>query len=249
MSLKTQFKYALRYGAMPRYIIFGVVFLINLVFGTLAYFDLLPFAAAVTAVSLSGTGLGAVVIANIIISAANLKNVLADGYIYALAPVKSSKILFTRITAIAVQDIAMLTVNIFGVVWLSLYLSGLSFIMAEYSVAAETLNAVFFGLLGLFYYAYIFMLITFCVIVKNSILFSNKAKVLLAILCGFAANWLLSLLDFALFPFADVYNWGLFFNLTIYAPTGTVMHAAVMLVKLIILFIASSKLMERINYQ
>jgi hypothetical protein len=250
--MKAQYKYALRHGVVLRYTTFGIVFAINLVFGMMAFFDVLPFAAAVTAVSLSGTGLGVVVIVNLIAGAANIGSILSSpsAYIYALAPVKNSKVLFARLSAVVVHDFLTLAVNIFGVVWLSLYLAGTASgsgqLLLQYILASEVLTAFF---LGLAYYTYLYTLIVFCIVVKNSLLFSIKGRALLAIICGFATYWVLSFMDFSLIPFADVFRWGLFFNLSIYTITGTIVHGMLVLLKAAILFFVTSKLMDRrMNY-
>jgi hypothetical protein len=247
-----QLKYAFKHGVSVRYISFGIVLAINAVFGFLALSGVLGFAASVTAVSLSGTGLGAVVITNIIADIQSLGAVFGSpsGYTYALTPVKSSKILFARISAIVIQDVVTIAVNIVGTVWLSFYLAGMSAIeigdLLNMSGAFQNFVGFIFEFIQ---YLYIFTLIIFCVILRKSVFFTSKIKTLLAVLCGIAVYWILSFLDFLLLPFAAVDGWFMFYNITVFDEFGMLIFAGITLLKAAVLFIASSKLMERrINF-
>lgn len=249
----TQYKYAFRHGAVLRVTTFGIVFAVNLVFGALAYFGVLGFAASVTAVSLSGVGLSVVIIMNIITGAMSIKSVLGStsGYIYALAPVKSSRILFARLSAIVVQDVFTLAVSIYGTVWLSFYLAGVEHEFLGSTIEGVQVSPEVFKsmILGLAFYAFIYMFVIFCAVLKKSILFNKKAKSLLTLLCGLGIFWILSLVDFIMFPFALVERWFIFFNLTLYSTFGTVLYVMLILAKTAVLFIAASRLMDRrMNY-
>ncbi|MCL2070785.1 MAG: hypothetical protein FWH07_00935 [Oscillospiraceae bacterium] len=253
MRVSKQFKYALRHGAVLRYTTFGLVFAINLVFGLIALFRGLPTAAAITAVSLSGTGLAAVFIVNLITGIQNLNGVLdsPQGYTFALVPVKSSKILFARIAAVVVQDMLTLFLNIFGVVWLSLYLGGLTIKAAQDYITQIYLSEISQAfLLSFIYYLFIYMFAVFCNVLKNSIFFNKKLKTLLTIVSSAVLFWLLSLVDFVLVPFAVVDNyWFWHFNLTLYDTLGITIHIILVLAKTAGLFIVTSRLMDRrMNY-
>ena len=246
-----QFKYAFKHGATLRYTVFGIVFAINVVFGLLAYFGILGFAAAVTAVSLSGVGLGAVIIVNIIAGIINLNNVLCPptAYANALVPVKSGKVLFARLVAIIAQDLITMVLCIFGVVWLSFYLAGITTnAVANIQVDVYT-ESVTASLFGCAMYAYIYMFAVFCYVLNKSIFFNKKCRAIFTIGAGIATFWLISLLDFTLIPFATVDNWFIFYNITLHDALGTAIHGVVTAVKITILFVVTSRLMDRrMNY-
>ncbi|MCL1904299.1 MAG: hypothetical protein FWF94_07770 [Oscillospiraceae bacterium] len=248
-----QLKHALRHGAVLRYTTFGIVTAVNVVFGALAYFNVLGFAAAVTAVSLSGSGLTVVIIINFVAGAANIKSFIGSpsGYIYALTPMKTSNILFIRIAAIVVQDVLALIISIYGTVWLSFYLADvehnfLGSTIEGMKISSDVALAIVFGLLA---YTFIYTFVVFCIVFKRSILFNKKGKSLLMIPFVPCAFWLLSLLDFIIFPFAIVERWFLFFNVTLYNALGVVIYATLFIIKTAILYVITSKLIDgRMNY-
>jgi hypothetical protein len=229
------------------------VFAVNAVFGLLAFFGVLPFAGAVTAVSLSGVGIAVVVLINLVSDISSMKSILGSpsGYTYALTPVRGGKILFARMLAIIIQDIIMIGISILGCVWLSIslyklantrYIDGEIIGDSNYEIVLETFIG---GLVGVIQLIYIFVVIVFCFVIKNSLLFRIKGRSILCILCGAGVYWILSLLDFILIPFADVQRFFFVFNILIYDIRGVVIYGIIGLVKTIILFLITANLFER----
>lgn len=241
MTVSKQIKYAFRLGAYWRYSVFGLVMLINIVFGGINNFGTLPNAALVTGISLSGVGIGAVTIANLAVTIATLQSVFGKfGYAYALAPVSRTKILFTRVVVCFVQDIIMLAASILGLLWI---------IFPGYGISSIPNEAVFGFIFGTVQFAVLYMFIAFNCVVEKSVLFAKKLKIGLSILCFAVFAWLFTTVDIVLSPFAIVHQAGLFFNLLLYDYRGLAAFSALAAVKIVVLFFMSRRLLEKeMNY-
>jgi len=248
--MKVQFKYAFRQSLSQRLSGFAIMVLINLVFGIIGYFGLLPAGIVITGVVFSSLALTAIFVTNIIADAVSLRSVFGapHGYLTALTPVKSHRILFARVVTIICEDVIALAVGIFGVLWQAFVLAGLigtGIDPGNYLLVLQECIQII-GL-ALFEYVFIVMLVIFGVVLKRSIFFGKRGGGWLALLGVASAAWLLFLLNFALIPFAPYENWWLFFSITLVPGfnAGTFVYALTALIRIAALFYASSELLER----
>ena len=114
--MKAQFKYVLRTGLLLRGGVFAIIFVMDLVFITLGSLGLLPFAAQITAVSLGGLAIAAMMAANIVcdVSIAGCMFSTPEAYMYALAPSPRWKLLLSSVIVMAAMDIITMAIVITG---------------------------------------------------------------------------------------------------------------------------------------
>lgn len=250
--MKAQFKYAFQQGLTLRLAAFAILVIMNVVFGVLGYFGLWGEPGMITAVTLSSLALFGIFTVNIIVDMRSLKDVFGtpDGYLHALTPVKSWKILLARTVAIVCQDFITLFAGIFGIVWQAMVLSGdigFGFNYSHYE--SSNSNAVTGLIVLLLGYAYIIMLIVFGSSLKNSVLSGIPGRSWLALLGVAATAWIFNLFNFVVAPFGTVDHWRIFYSITLPGGwyMGFIVYALLFSVKIAALFIASSTLLERKN--
>ena len=249
--MKVQFKYALRQALPLRAAVFLTVVVMNIALGFLGYFNIWDIGGKITAVTLSSVALCGIFVINIIADVNVFKSLFGspEGYLNAMIPIKSWKILFARSASIIFEDILALTVGIAGVVLQSFILSGL--IGTGINPAIGTLGAigdVIWGVIMILLgYAYIVMLIAFGSAICNSLLFSIRGKNLFTVLTVLGAAWVLNLFNIVLTPFGSHEIWKIFYSITftsIYS-IGGVAYMLLICLKIAALFIVSANLMER----
>lgn len=249
--MKAQFKYALRQAMPLRATAFTIMAVMNIVFGFLGYFNIWGNGGKITAVTLSSVALCSIFVINIIADVDVNKSLFSapEGYLNAMIPVKSWKILLARSVSVIFEDILALAAGIAGVVLQSLILSGLigvgaSHAIGKWGVIGDVIPGMIMILLG---YAYIVMLITFGSAICNSWFFSIRGRNLFTVLAVFGAAWAFNLLNIVLMPFGYHENWKIFYNITLTSinSVGGVAYMLLTCLKITVLFIVSANLMER----
>ena len=250
--MKAQFKYAFLSGLHVRGVIFAVIFLMNLVFVTLGALGLLPLAALITGVSLSGVAVGVMSITNIISDIGILRRLFAapGAYLYALTPSPRWKTLLASVLAILIMDIVSMTVAITGVTWISLILAGNFFDLSSISryISLIDLPVILYGIgsvLGVIGgYLLLLMIILTCIVVNRSIFYQKRAGGLLTALFAIGTIYLLSLSSFLLAPFGTIYRDLWYFTIHI-GGAGVFAYGILIFIQAAALFAVSANLMER----
>ena len=252
--MKVHFKYAFLAGIHARGGVFAVIFLINLVFIILGSLGLLPLAAQITAVSLSGTAIGVMAIVNIISDVGIIRRMFAapGAYLFALSPMPRKKMLSASVISMFVMDVVTMAVSIFGVTCLSLILAGNYVGNVFDSIsrgwvsfeASDILFGLWFIVLMIAGYLLVMLFIIFCAAARKSIFYQKPAGGLLTILMAAAMLYIGSLMTFILAPFGTVTRWGMFFTISLGRP-GLIVYGLLLMIQIAALFIAASKLMER----
>jgi len=249
--MKAHFKYSFKAGMSGRLPAFAVIMVMNLAFIILGSLGLLPLAAQITAVSLSGTAVGVMVAFNIVGDASILRRLFAapGAYFYALTPAPRWKSLLSSVLSISLMDVVTMVSVIVSVTVLSFNLAGSYVELDVWGIMQANMVQPQYILLSivLSVAAYLFFLTTiiFCVTVRKSVLYNKPAGGLLSVILGFAVFYVSSLSYMLLFPFGSVSSYGmLFFNITIgYAGMG--MFALLMFIHAAILFVLTLRLLER----
>jgi len=248
--MKAQFKYAIRAGLYARGPVFAVILIMNLVFIVLGALGALPFAAKVTAVSLGGVAIVAMMAFNIVSDVAIARRMFSapGAYLYALTPVPRRKTLLASVITMVVMDnITLATVIISEVI--------LSFNLADENTGAVVWEVIRANSSGLMYillyilfllasYMLIVMIIMFCISVRKSALYNKPAGGLLAALLALGLFYAVTLSSFILAPFGVVSRFGIFFTITL-GGVGMAVFALLLLIEAAALFILTSKLLER----
>ena len=250
--MKALFKHTFMTGIYARGIVFAVITIMNLVFIILGSLDLLPLAAQITAVSLSGAAISVMMIVNIINDVFIIRRmfVVPGAYLYALTPMPRRKILFVNIISMLTMDIVTLAASTFGVVWLSLGLANnyypVTAVIWDFvqSYPSEILFGLWLAAALIVGYLLLMMIIIFCITVMKSALYQKRAGGVLAALLTLATVYINNLSLFLLAPFGDVTRTGIFFTVQIGRP-GVVAYVVLMLVEAAALFVLTSRLMER----
>ncbi|MCL2088062.1 MAG: hypothetical protein FWH14_01130 [Oscillospiraceae bacterium] len=248
--MKSIFKYAFLQNRRLRVSVFAVMLGINLVFSILSLSGIAPGPVMILGITLSSIAIGAVFIINIIADALTLRSIFGTphGYNYALAPVKSGKILLANVVSIIVQDCIALSVAIFGVVIQSLSFTKTLGLVFDSLQAGDALFWSFFiTIFTLLAYAFLLMLVVFGISLKNSLFFSSRLSPLLAFIGVIISIWVLGILDILLIPFGDVSYVFMFVNVTLIPGfnIASLIYAIVIAAKTTLLFLASSRLIER----
>ena len=249
--MKAQFKYAFINSFKDRYIVFILLCLVNTVFIILGTLGLLPLAALITSVSLGGVFIAVMLVVNIVGDISIMRRMFSapGAYLYALTPAPRWKSLFAEISVMTIFDFITMAVAIAQVVWLSLNLTGITGIFSMLNIWDSFGNYFIWRFLLLFvgYLLYV-LIIIFSITAYKTILYKKPASLFLALVTGFVINYLASLMRFLLAPFAEISNFGLFFILNLNNDTGVSAYFLLTFLQVILLFIVTSKLMEkRIN--
>jgi len=248
--MKAQFKYTFKTGLSFRGAAFAVIFAMDAVFITLGSLGLLPFAAKVTAVSLGGVAISVMLVFDIIGDIAIIRRmfVTPGAYLYALTPAPRREILLASVIVTAILDIVTMAVVITAEVWLSLILAGEKVWQTIWNVISTNSSEFLYGLwlvpLLIAGYLLIMMVILFCQTAKKSILFGIPASRLLAFLLACACIYVISLLQLILLPFGTVERHGLLILLNL-GNNVLPFYALLTLLEAAVLFVITSKLMER----
>ena len=248
--MKAQFKYAFRTGIYARGVAFAVIFVMNLVFIVLGSMGLLPFAAKVTAVALGGVAIAVMIVFNIVSDIAIVSRMFSapGAYLHALTPAPRKQILLSSILTMMILDIVTMAVVITGEVMLSFNLAGdgissmvFNFIRAESSILLNVLLPFVLLIAG---YLLVVMGIIFCISVNKSVFYQKRAGGLMTAIVAIAVIYIVNISSFLLAPFGAVSRLALFFTITI-GTVGTGMYALLNLILAAVLFVLTSKLMER----
>ena len=250
--MKAQFKYTFLEGYYARRGVFAVIFLMNLVFMILGSLGLLPVAAKITAVALSGTAIGVMSIVNVISNVGIIRRMFAAprAYLYALTPAPRRKTLFASVISMLAMDIATTAVAIAGVIYLSLLLAG-SFIgggfweMVRSNIGlTEILTILAYSALLIAAYLLVTMIIVFIVTMRKSVFYQKHAGGILTALAAVGTVYVVTLTNILLAPFGTVSRWGIHFTITL-GGTGQIMYVLLTFIQAAALFVITSKLMER----
>lgn len=253
--MKAQFKYSFKTGLSMRGIVFAIIAAMMLVFIVLGSFNLLPFAALVTAVSLGGVSIAVMVVFNIISDISIVRRMFAPpgAYLYALVPIHRGKTLFSSLITMLVLDLVTMAVVIYGEVHLSLMLAGRSVIDTVWGAITNSMTVesalftVSFIALLMAGYLFVVMTIMLCLTMRRSVFSQVPAGGLLAFLTGCAVFYAFSLMQLVMIPFGTVHRYLWFISIEI----GSSMRVALPVYALLLLiaagglFAATSKLMER----
>jgi hypothetical protein len=249
--MKAQFKYAFFAGLYFRGPVFAVIFVMNTVFITLGSLGLLPFAAHVTAVSLGGLAIAVMFAANIggDVAVARRMFTAPEAYLLALTPGPRWKTLLASIVTMTVMDIFTMAFVIVSQVWLALNLAGGNNGQIVWNIVHEHNSYLYDGFLFILLliagYLLLIMVILFCVTAKKSIFFKMPASGFLAFLLACGCFYIVNLLQFVLVPFSEVQRFGLLIILTLSSTAAIPFLILLTLLEAVILFVLTSKLLER----
>jgi hypothetical protein len=250
--VKAQFKYTFLSGLNVRGITFVVIFLMNLVFVTLGALGLLPLAALITGVSLSGVAVSVMAITNVVSDIGIFRRLFAapGAYLHALTPSPRWKTLLASVLAILIMDIVSMTVAITGVTWMGLLLAGTFFDVAGFlrNFTSIDASAIMYGIgsvLGIIGgYLLLLMIILSCIVVKKTVFYQKRAGGFLTALFALGIIYLLSLTSFLIAPFGYVTRDLWYFTIHIGGP-GIIAYSILIIIQAFALFFVSANLMER----
>jgi len=249
--MKAQFKYAFRTGFHVRGLAFIVIFIMFLVFAVLGALGFLPLAARIAAVSLGGTAIAAMMVFNIVSDVSIVRRMFAapGAYLYALTPAPRKRILLSSIITMAAMDIVTMAAVIAGEVLLAINMSegGEGRIVWE-ALRSAGASDVMYGIWGvallLAGYFLVMMLILFCMTVRKSLFYNKPVGGLLTAALALAIIYIVNLLSFILAPFGEVSRFAIFFTISL-GRVGSALYVPLTLIEAAVLFILTSKLMER----
>ena len=239
-----------RAGGSPRLIAFAIIFVINLVFIVLSSFGVLPLAAQITAVAISGTSIGVMAVFNIIGDITIIRSMFsAPGAVfYALTPVPRKKTLTAGLITMFLIDFITMVVSIASVVILSINLGSHYSGMNAWSMI-RTYGTVDFEniLLPLALvvagYLFLIMFIIFCTTIRKSYFYNKPAGGLFTFLLAVGVLYIFSLTPLILTPFANVTRYYAFFTVTV-GYLGMGLYALIIFIITAIMFTLSAYLME-----
>ena len=248
--MKAQFKYAIRAGLHVRGTTFAIIFALNLIFIVPGLLGLLPLAAQITAVALSGVAIAVMAVVNIVsdVGIAGRIFFAPGAYLHALTPAPRKQILLSSVVTMLVMDMVTMAVAITGVVVLSLslarnYVGGIDWETASYAMF-DHLYMLSYVALMIAGYLLILMIILFCVAMRKSVLFQRPAGGLMTALLALGICYAVSISPLLTIPFGSVSRFGLFFIVTL-GNAGTFMYALLTLIQAAVLFVLTSKILER----
>jgi len=239
-----------RASGSPRLITFGIIFVVNLVFIIMGSFGVLPLAAQITAVSISGTSIGVMAIFNIIGDITIIRRMFsAPGAVfYALTPVPRKKTLTVGLITMFLTDFITMSVSIVSVVILSINLGSHYTGMDAWSMMS-TYGTVSIGnillpmALLIAFYLYVIMLIIFCTAMRKSVFYNKPAGGLFTFLLAVGIFYITTLTPLLLAPFGDVTRYYAFFTVSV-GHLGMGLFALIIFFLAAIMFVFSARLME-----
>ena len=249
--MKRQIKYAFLAGLSFRGPVFIVIFMMNSVFIGLGLAESLPFPAHVTAVSLGGIAIAVMLAANISGDISIFRKMFSapEAYLLMLTTAPRRKTLLAGIITAAIMDTITMAFAIFAEVWLALNLAGSVVWQAVWNAAGFGINH-FYSLSILFLWmmvSYIFLItvILFCVTMKKSLFFKLPASGFLAFLTACCCFFITNLLQIVLAPFNETLRYGPFIFITANSAAALPVMILLTAFESAVLFIVTSKLMER----
>ena len=248
--MKAQFKYSFKAGLSIRIYAFAAIMLMNLAFIIPGALGLLPIAAQITAVSLSGTAIAVMFAFNIVgdVSITRRMFVAPGAYLYALTPEPRRNTLFSSVITMFVIDFVTMAATIISVVVLSFGLANrfteLNFWEMMLSNVSIFPYFVSQFLLIVGFYLFLVMVILFCTSVRKSVLYNKPAGGFLAVVLAFGIFYLSTVLSLLLAPFGIVSRFGFFFSVSL-GTIGVFMYALLLILQAAALFVLTSKLLER----
>ena len=249
--MTTQFKYSVRSYLTLRLICFAVVVTLNLIFGFMGYYNVYGAGGKITAIVLSSLTLCGIFIASLIADFETVKGLYSSpsGYLIAMTPVKSWKIILSRVVTILVEDLVLFSLGIAGVVWQALNLSGVMTLLGNQNIDFDiVVNVIFAFLIIVLEYFQLLLVIFFCVALSKSVFGGKRAGAVFAVLATLLILYLFSLLNFVMLPFCAYERWfGVVYNISIdfSANTGMFIYLALSICKSMALFSTASFLTER----
>jgi hypothetical protein len=250
-AFKSSLYYAFRAGASPRLIVFAVILVMNLAFIIPSMFGLLPAAALITAVSLSGMAIGVMTVFNVLgdVSIGSTVFSASGAPFYALTPAPRRNTLLASAIAMFVMDFVTMAISITSVVILSINLGGhfldLNFLqMMASSYGFDVQYAFMVFAIGVAFYFFLVMLIMFSRTLRKSVFYTKRAGGFLAFLAGVGIFYLFTVSTLLLIPFGTVTWLYGFISITV-GYLGMGMYALLMLIFAAVMFILTSRLMER----
>ena len=249
--MKAQFKYAFLTGLRYRGPVFVIIFTMNILFVLLGSFDLLPLAAKILFTSLSGIAAAVMLAANIAADVTIAKRMFSapGAYLDMLTPVPRWKILFASVMTMAVMDLLTMTLITASQVWLTFNMVGNDIYEMVWEIVRENsdqlINALMFFLLIISCYFLLVMIILFCVTMRKSLFFKTHAPGFLSFLLAVGCVYIISLMQLVLVPFCEVSRIGFIITITPVSPSVLPLFALLALLEATVLFVITSKLLER----
>jgi len=223
----------------------------NLAFIIPGLLGILPAAALITAVSLSGAAIGVMTVFNIIGDASIFNTIFSTSGapIYALTPAPRRNTIFASVIAMFVMDFITMAISIAGVVILSInlggYYLGLSFLQMIPGSIGLSLQSAFIQFAGgIATYFFVLMLIMFCKALRKSVLYTKHTGGFLAFLAGVGIFYLLTVSALLVAPFGTVTRLYGFISITV-GSLGMSLYALIILIFAAVLFVLTSRLIER----
>ena len=239
-------RHFIRIASARRTAAFIVMAAVNVFF--IVWTALVPWNLAlyIVGVSLSGCALCALFIFQILGDASIDRYVFKapQGYAVNLFPVNSWKLLLSRTIAIVAQDVIGLALGIAGTTYLSLQLGGVGERVMRYFDFETILCGV---LLFIVMYTLVVLAVAFARILSSSVFYTMKGRGILSLLTTLLALYALSFLDFLAAPFGYVQSFGTMFIINVDSglSAGAIAYLIAILAQCAVLFIVSSRLMER----
>ena len=254
-ELKAQFKYTFLNGIYIRGPVFAVIFMMNILLIILSSAGILPFAAHVTAVSLSGVAVAVMFVANIIGDVTIALRLFGspDAYLLTLTPAPRWKSFMAGIITMTLMDFITIAVVLGAVTLLSInFAATLGFneiwnmvfraINENPSYIADGIRGITLLLPG---YLLVLSIILLCVTAKKSIFYKMPASGFLSFLLGCLCVYAVSISQLLLAPFGTVNRFGIFIIISLSSNMIFPAYFLLLLLEAVILFVITSKLMEK----
>ncbi|MCL2006960.1 MAG: hypothetical protein FWG77_02640 [Treponema sp.] len=256
--MKAQFKYAFLNGIHLRGPAFAVILTVNLVFIILRSVDMLPFAALITGISLSGVGIAVMLVFNIISDVSMISGMFTapGAYLMALTPVHRRKNLIANVTVMSLMDLITMGIVIVCTTFLAvntaefLGFSDIWGIIMMYIREDPTIlrNGVYSILMLISGYLLTMSIILFCITARRSFLFTKPVPGLLTFLLGCLCFYAVSLSQLLLAPLGTVDRYTVFITISLGYDAIFPTYFLLLLLPAAGLFIVTSNLIEkRIN--
>jgi len=255
--MKVQFKYAFRAGLSPRLTVLCVITLLNLAFIVPGVLGVLPLAAQIVGVSLSGCAIAVMLVFNVLGDISIMNNTFsAKAVIFALTPVHRGKTLAANAISMLIMDFVSMAIAICGTVLLAINV-GNNFAdvntwgMMYYAELPWGVSPVFLARniilpLLIFVAAYLSIVMTafFSIALRKSVLYSVPAGGFLASLIAVAIVYITNLLNLLLIPFGSVNRFYFMFNINL-GYLGMGMYALLLFIVAAVLFVLTSRILEK----
>ena len=252
--MKAQFKYIFRGSLSPRLIVFAIILAMNLAFIIPGMLGILPLAALITGVSLSGVAIVVMIAFNVVGDIQIIRRMFSPpgAVFYALTPVSRRSALISSIIAMTIMDFVTMAVSIIGVTILSLnlanqYVGNVWTELAMFNNAYDIVGIqnILISFANMFSgYLFIMMLIIFCFAIRRSVFYNKPAGGFLTFLVAIGVLYLSTVSALLLAPFGHVSRSYLFFTVTV-GQLGMGMHALLTFIFAAVLFVLTSRLIER----